>query len=235
MTSADSTMRRALIVMLATATIAPTVLAQPARGLDDNASNLMVVLRESQGSNKQVESLVPMGKAKVKLPDGREVEIDSAWFEYLGDMHIRFVFDTPTSMPNASPKDLARLGLTPEAALELAVKNIKRVYGPPRASPWNDVMQVKGKSPDLDSSYFLDKEFWSSLLKQHPEGIVALVAKRGGLLYSPLSNAKAVEGMRRSVAYLHSSSERLRISSALYLYKEGKWSVFQAPVSQRTQ
>ena len=93
--------------------------AQSPRGFDDSASNLMVVLRESQGSNKQVESLVPMGKAKARLQDGREVEIDTGWFEYLGDMHVRFVFDTPTSMPNASPKDLERLGLTPEAALEL--------------------------------------------------------------------------------------------------------------------
>ena len=61
-------------------------------------------------------------------------------------------------------------------------------------------MQVKGSSPDLDSSYFLDKEFWNELLKQHPE-----------------------------------RSRRLRISSALYLYKDGKWSVFQAPATQRTE
>ena len=93
----------------------------------------MVVLRESQGSKKQVESLVPLGKAKAKLQDGREIEIDTAWFEYLGDMHVRFVFDTPTSMPNASPRDLERLGLAPEAALELAVRNIRRA---PRVPPF---------------------------------------------------------------------------------------------------
>ena len=132
-------------------------------------------------------------------------------------------------MPNASPNDLTRLGLTPEEAVNLAVKNIRRVYGEPRSVPWNDVFEVKGKSPDLDSSYFLDREFWSNLLVEHPEGIVALVAKRGGLLYSPLSNTKAVDGMRKSVAYLHSSSERMRISSALYLFKNGTWTVFQPP------
>ena len=221
-------------LFLALAFSAPAV-SQPSRGFDDSASNLMVVLRESQGSNKQVESLVPMGKAKAKLQDGREIEIETGWFEYLGDMHVRFVFDTPTSMPNASPNDLERLGLTPEAALEVAVRNIKRVYGEPKAVPWNDLFEVKGKSPDLDSSYFLDKDFWNAQLKKYPEGIVALVAKRGGLLFAPLSDVKAVEGMKKSVAYLHSSSERLRVSSALYLFKEGKWSVYQAPVGARTQ
>jgi hypothetical protein len=228
-------MLKPLCAFLVAAVLSVPVTAQPSRGFDDSASNLMVVLRESQGSNKQAESLVPMGKATAKLQDGREIEIDTGWFEYLGDMHVRFVFDTPTSMPNASPKDLERLVLTPEAALELAVRNIRRVYGEPQAVPWNDLFQVKGKSPDLDSSYFLDKEFWSAQLKRYPEGVVALVVKRGGLLFAPLSDAKAVEGMKKSVAYLHSSSERMRISSALYLFKDGRWVVYQAPVGARTQ
>jgi hypothetical protein len=92
-------------------------------------------------------------------------------------------------------------------------------------------MQVQGRSPDLNSSYFLDKQFWSQLLAKHPDGIVALVAKRGGLLYAPLADAKAVDGMRRGVAYLHRSSEGQRISSALYLFKDGRWSVFQPPAA----
>jgi hypothetical protein len=205
--------------------------AQTDRGFDDSASNLMVVLRESVGANKQVESLVPMGRPKVKLPDGREMEVDMMAFAYLGDMHVRFVFDAPTTMPNASPKDLERLQLTPEAALALAIKNIKRVYGEPQAAPWGDLFEVSGKSPDLDSSYFLDKDFWNAQLKKYPEGVVALVAKRGGLAFAPLSNQKAVDGMKRAVGYLYTSSGRLRVSSALYLFKDGKWSVYQAPVS----
>jgi hypothetical protein len=225
-------MIRELLFLLIPFSVSSAALAQPAQSFDNSSSNLMVVLRESVGSNKQDETLVPMGKAKAKLADGKEIEVEMGWYSYIGDMHIRFVFDTPTSMPNASPKDLERLGLTPEAALELAVKNIKRVYGEPKATPWNDLMQIKGKSPDLDSSYFLDREFWLGLLKQHPEGVVALVAKRGGLLYSPLSNQKAVEGMRKAVGYLHSSSDRLRVSSALYFFKDGKWSVFQVPVAK---
>ena len=93
-------------------------------------------------------------------------------------------------------------------------------------------MQVKGKSPDLDSSYFLDREFWQMLLKQHPEGIVVAVPKRGGLLYTPLSNADAVDRLKRGVFKLYESSERLRVSSALYLFKDDKWTVFQAAVKQ---
>lgn len=211
---------------------ASSAFAQSVQPVDKSASNLMAVLRESTGASKQDASLVPMGKLKAKLADGREVEFEPSWYSYIGDMHVRFVFDTPTSMLNASADDLQRLALTPEAALELAIANIRRVYGAPTVSPWNDLMQVSSNSPDLDSSYFLDHAFWSELLKQYPEGIVAMVVKRGGLLYAPLSNDKAVDEMRKSVAALYESSERLRISSALYLFKDGRWSVFQSPAAQ---
>jgi hypothetical protein len=204
--------------------------ATPERSRD----NFMVVVRESIGANRPDDRLTPTGKAKAKLPDGREIEFEMASWEFIGDTHIRFVFDGPASMINATPPDLERLGIrNVDEALELAILNIRKIYGVPTVKPFDGgAMQVQGKSPDLDSSYFLDRAFWIELLNQHPEGLVVSVAKRGGLLYAPISDAKAVDGLKRGVAYLHSSSQRLRVSSALFLFKEGKWSVFQAPVKQ---
>ena len=205
-------------------------MAQVGQPFDTSAENLMVVLRESAGANTQAESLHPFGKGSMKLSDGREVEVEFAAFQFLGDMHVRFVFDGPTAMRNATPQDLARLNLEPEQALRLAVANIKRVYGNPVATPWTgDVMQVKGKSSDLDSSYFLDRDFWRALLKQHPDGLVVAVVKRGGLLFTPVTATKSVEGLRNGVTRLYTSSESRRISSALYLFKDDRWTVFQPP------
>jgi hypothetical protein len=136
-------------------------------------------------------------------------------------------------MPNAKPQDLARLNLSAEQALQLAVGNIKRVYGDPVAKPWTGgLMQVEGKSPDFDSSYFLDRAFWQGLLRQHPEGIVVAVAKRGGLLFTPITDSKAVDRLRGGVAYLYSGSGKMRVSSALYLFKGDRWTVFQPPHAQ---
>jgi len=93
-------------------------------------------------------------------------------------------------------------------------------------------MQVQGKSPDLDSSYFLDRAFWQNLLRQHREGIVVAAPKRGGLLFTPLADSEAVDVLRKSIADLFSSSESLRVSSALYLFKDDRWTVFQPPHPQ---
>jgi hypothetical protein len=92
-------------------------------------------------------------------------------------------------------------------------------------------MLVAGDSPDLDSSYFLDRAFWNSLLKENPGGVVVGVPKRGGLIYTPVSNMKAVSSLESSIRYLYDSSENMRISSALYLYKAGIWTVYRKPAS----
>lgn len=221
-------------LLLLSLVLAPLVTAAQSSAPERSRENFMVVVRESMGANRAEDAFSPTGKFKAKLADGREVEMEMASWEFIGDTHIRFVFDGPQMMINATPQDLERLGIkSVEEALALALANFKRVYGEPEAAPWEgSLMQVSGKSPDLNSSYFLDRAYWQSLLKAHPEGLVVSVAKRGGLLYVPASDGNAVVRLKRGVAYLHVSSGRLRVSSALYLFKDGKWSVFQSPVKQ---
>lgn len=204
--------------------------AQPDETFDTSAGNLLVVLRESEGENKQDESLQPFGKVTARMPDGRRIEFDTSWYQYLGDMHIRLVFDGAQTMQSASPEDLERLRLSPQEALDLAVDNLRRVYGAPSAKAWSGgLMQVQGRSADLTSSYFLDREFWLGQQARHPQGLVVAVPRRGGLVYAPASDEAAVAALRFSAAALYAGGPGARLSSALYLFRDGQWSVFQPP------
>jgi hypothetical protein len=195
-----------------------------------SASNLLVVLRESPGANKLDEGLSPFGKITARAADGREFEFEASWFQYLGDMHLRLVFDGERRVQSAMPDDLRRLKLSPEAALAQAVDNLRRRYGEPVAEPWTGgVMQVHGSAPELDSSYFLDRGFWLDQLRGSPEGIVAAVPDRGGLVFARADDEAAIATLRFSAAALFASSDSTRISSGLYLFKDGRWSVFQPP------
>lgn len=216
------------------AVLATFTFGQPAAAADNNGrDNLMVVLREYIGANKQDEALVSSGTMKARLANGKEIELNMAHFSLIGDMHVRFVFDGPNSMTNVSREQLVALGLSPEEALQLAVANIKRVYGEPVAKVWTgNLMEVSGKSSDLDSSYFLDRQFWRGVLKQHPEGVVAAVPKRGGLLYVPLSDDATVAALKKNIVALHESSGTLKVSAALYLFKDDRWTVFQPAPAQ---
>src|SRR5262245_13168542 len=142
-----------LLLAMCGAAAPMTVMAQSAPEVDTSARNLIVLLRESVGRNKEEEGLAPMGKLRVQAADGKETEVELAAFHFLGDMHLRFAFDGPTLMLNAKPEDLARLNLTPDEALKRAVANIKRSYGAPTAATLDArmpaLMYLQGKSGDL--------------------------------------------------------------------------------------
>jgi hypothetical protein len=192
--------------------------------------NLLAVLRESPGANKQDESLTPFGKIRARSADGREYEFEASWFQYLGDMHLRLVFDGGRRVQSAVPEDLTRLRLSPEQALTRAVDNLRRRYGTPVAEPWTGgLMQVHGNAPELDSSYFLDHRFWQEQLRASPAGVVAAVPDRGGLVFARADDDTAVATLRFSAAALFAGNDTTRISSGLYLFKDGRWSVFQPP------
>ena len=80
-------------------------LAQTADMPERKRENLMVVVRESAGANRADDALVPMGKVKVKRLGDREAELDLAYWHFIGDTHIRFVFDGPQMTMDATPQD----------------------------------------------------------------------------------------------------------------------------------
>ncbi|MES2999820.1 MAG: hypothetical protein V4787_03955 [Pseudomonadota bacterium] len=224
----DARISRMCIALACAVLALPGLAGDEDRKFDTSAGNLIAVLRESRGANKQDEALRPFGKVRGVLPDGREIDLDTSWFRYLGDMHIRLVFDGGETMQSASSEDLKRLHLSPDQAVSLAVSNLRRMYGLPAPQPWSGaLMQVQSGSQDLNSSYFLDREFWRGLLAKHPEGIVVAVPRRGGLVYVPLSDEASVADLRFSAAALYAGGPGARLSSALYLFKDGRWSVFQ--------
>ena len=204
--------------------------AREAEEFEVSTANLLVVLRESPGANKQDEGLAPFGKIQATLPDGREVEFEASWFEYLGDMHLRLVFDGRRKVQSAGPDDLQQLKLSPEEALRHAVANLRRRYGAPVAEPWDGgLMQVHGNAPEFDSSYFLDRDFWLEQLRDAPAGLVAAVPERGGLVFARADDEFALNSLRFSTAALFAANDQTRISSGLYLFKDGHWSVYQPP------
>lgn len=223
---------RAIVAITALCAAAATTLA--AGHADERIAitpgNLIAVLRETPGADKTDEALVPFGTISARAEDGREFRFEASWFQYLGDMHVRLVFDGDRQVQSATPEDLAALHLSPEQALARAVANLRARHGAPVAEPWTGgLMQVHGDAPALDSSYFLDRAFWLEQQRRSPAGLVVAVPERGALVFARADDDAAIATLRFSAAALFASGEATRISSGLYLFRDGHWSVFQAP------
>ena len=195
-------------------------------------ATLRVLLRERVGVNKLDESLAIVEPFEVEAESGMRVSMAPAWYDLVGDLQLRLVRDTGDYVFTLHASQLDDLGLTADEALTVALANLRRRHGEPLAAPWHNLQRVCGRDEDVSSAYFLDRAFWRGRLAEHPGGLVVAVPRTDALLFAPLADAAAVDSMRQGIPGLHSGGGAdYRLSSALYLFKDDFWTVFQAPAT----
>jgi len=155
-------------------------------------------------------------------------------FNYLGDLSLRLVFDRPEGgLSVASPADLEHLRVSPQAAVALAVVNLKRRNGPPRVTSSGAVYQLMCSEPDYASAYLLDRPFWRAQVEKFPGGVLAVLPRRGMLLFAPAGDAAAEHELMRRAAALAGKAEDLVLSRCAFLFTTTGWSVrSQLPLPQ---
>ena len=200
-----------------------TPATEPAIALD----SLLLVLRERPGANKVDDSPVLVEPFAVPMPGGAAATMAPAWFDLVGDLQLRLVRSTPDYVFTLHAGELDALKPGIEDALAVALANLHRLHGAPVARPWHNLQRVGGRTEDVDSAYFMDRAFWHARLAEHPDGLVAAVPRTDLLLFAPLADSAAVDSLRRGVPGLHAGGGDYRLSSALYLFKDDRWRVFQ--------
>ena len=188
---------------------------------------LLFVLRERPGANKADEAPALVEPFEVPMPGGAAATMAPSWFDLLGDLQLRLVRSTPEFVLALHAGELDELKLGVDDALAVALANLHRLHGAPAASPWHGLQRVGGRDEDADSAWFMDRAFWRARLAEHPAGLVAAVPRTDLLLFAPRDDADAVDSMRRGIPGLHAGGGDYRLSSALYLFMDDRWSVFQ--------
>jgi hypothetical protein len=198
--------------------------ASPATALD----TLLFVLRERPGADKADESLALVDPFEVPLPGGGgTAAMAPAWFDLIGDLQLRLVRDTPEWVFTLHASELADLRLSADEALAIALANFRRLHGPPRVGAWHNLLRVGAATEDVDNAWFLDRALWRGLLAEHPGGLVVALPRTDLLVFAPATDGAAVDSMRQGIAGLHAGGGDYRLSSALYLFKDDRWTVFQ--------
>ena len=201
--------------------------AEPSPAPAIDLDTLLFVLRERPGACKADESLALVDTFEVPLPGGGTAAMAPAWFDLVGDLQLRLVRDTPDWVFTLHASELADLKLSADEALAIALANFRRLHGPPKVSAWHNLRRIGGAAEDVDHGWFLDRAVWRGLLAEHPGGLVAALPRTDLLVFAPSADTAAVDSMRRGIPGLHAGGGDYRLSSALYLFKDERWTVLQ--------
>lgn len=193
-------------------------------------TTLRLVLRERPGHNKPEESLAIVEPFEVEGDGGIKVSMAPAWYDLVGDLQLRLAYDTGDHVLTLHAEQLAEMRLTADEAIAIALDNLRRQHGEPQAAPWHNLQRVSGRDESVSCAYFLDRAFWRARLAEHPDGLVVAVPRIDALLFAPRADEAAVASMRRGIPGLYEGGGvDYRLSSALYLFDNDRWTMLQAP------
>ena len=202
-----------------------TVEPSPSPAID--LETLRFVLRERPGANQATESLRLVDPFEVPLPGGATAAMAPAWFDLVGDLQLRLVRDTPEWVFTLHASELADLKLSADEALAIALANFRRLHGPPKVRVWHNLRRIGGAAEGVDHGWFLDRALWRGLLAEHPGGLVVALPRIDLLVFAPSTDTAAVDSLRQGIPGLHAGGGDYRLSSALYLFEDDRWTVLQ--------
>lgn len=193
--------------------------APPAGGRED----IVPLIRSFRGTIRKLQDIKPIIEPQVQGDAALAPLIDT----FVGDLDIRYAFDSEQGFRYLNLHDLKRLKLTRGELLGLAVTNFRRRY--PKLAVERPVAFVGRivNGGDLEPSLMLDAEFWEKEKARVSGEIVAGVPVRDVLWFTGATPRDNVSNLRENTERAHKEAGERAVSRLMYAWRNKRWEVFE--------
>ena len=203
----------------------PEPAAPPAGGRSD----IVPLVRSFTGVIRKVQDIRPLAGAKVQGFENQP-ELAPLIDTFVGDLDIRYAFDSDSGFRYLNEGDLKKLGLARDQLLSLALANFRRRY--PKVAVERPVAFV-GKftnGGELEPSMMLAADFWE---KERANAIyaggdiVAAAPARDVLWFTGAKSPENVRNLRANTERSHQEAGERAISKLMYVWRNKRWEVLE--------
>jgi uncharacterized protein YtpQ (UPF0354 family) len=190
-------------------------------------ANLLPVLRSSASLELKTQQSLAEGRGGLLIED------------FLADMKLAFVIDTPDTFHFVTEPDLRKLGLATAEVRSLAISNLRKQTGkvierhplaelfPALAPDATAGVFVAGSNDNLNSGRLLLHELWAPLAKSvHPGKLLVHVATRSMVVCCASIKDDTIRA--KKVGDLYAAREE-RVSSNFLVFQEDGWKTAELP------
>src|SRR4051794_10247904 len=224
------TRRHALLRMAAggaALTLAPAaVYAGESRDPLPRTKDYVVALVRGHSSidprSRPVQKIEPI----VFPPDPKSSPDNALVFDhFVGDLHLRYVFDDPQFMLAMRVRDLKRLKIDRDELPALVVANYRRRY-PQITIAWPQRwLGALTNGGELEPCTLLDGPFWQRQQKAFGSELIAAVPSAQEVYFSPREPKQNVEFLRKLATEQHEKAGKRAVSRTVFVWKVYRWEV----------
>ena len=144
---------------------------------------------------------------------------------FVGDLHLRYVFDDPQFMLALRVRDLKRLGVERNELPELVVTNYRRLY-PKLTVVWPDRwLGLVTQGGELEPCTMLDGAFWGKQEAAFGGGLIAAVPSAHEVYFTPREPKQNIELLKHLAILHHEKAGKRAVSRTVFAWRSYRWEV----------
>ena len=144
---------------------------------------------------------------------------------FVGDLHLRYVFDDPRFVQAMRARDLVRLKLARSDLPKLVVENYRRLYPDLTVIQPEPGLAVVGKGGELEPTVLLDAAFWNDQAERAGGPLIAAVPERNSVLFTKAEPRQNIELLKHRAVIMFEKAGKQALSRTVLAWREGRWEV----------
>lgn len=165
-------------------------------------------------------------EAAIPKPDPKSAPDNALVFDhFVGDLHLRYVFDDPQFMLAVRLRDLKRLGLPRDDLPTLVVSNYRRLY-PKLGIAWPERwLGLLTHGGELEPCTMLDGAFWDRQQKAFGGELIAAVPSVHEVYFTPREPKQNIELLKHLAILHYEKAGKRAVSRTVFAWRFFRWEV----------
>jgi hypothetical protein len=219
--------RRALLNLASTGALLAAAPLRHAHAQDVsvNTKDKVVALVRSAGVDPKSRAVQKIEPIVLKPEPGSSANDLPVFDHFVGDLHLRYVYDDPRFMQAMRVRDLARLGVTRADLPALVVANYRKLYPDLTVLEPEPGLGVVTKGGQLEPMVLLDAAFWDEQAQRAGGALIVAIPERDSVLFTKAEPRQNIELLKHRAVVGFEKAGKLALSRTVLAWRKGRWEV----------
>jgi hypothetical protein len=162
----------------------------------------------------------------VSKPDPKSSPDNALVFDhFVGDLHLRYVFEDPQFMLAVRARDLKRLEVPREELPALVVTNFRRLYPKLTVVHPDRWLGLVTQGGELEPCVMLDGAFWQRQVQAFGGELIAAVPSAHEVYFAPRLPKANIELLKHLAILHYEKAGKRGVSRTLFTWRNFRWQV----------
>ncbi|HEX2824764.1 MAG TPA: hypothetical protein VHP37_00345 [Burkholderiales bacterium] len=216
--------RREALLSLAAAGAA-VAWPRPAAAQQHPREKLVALVRARSNVDPKTRPIQKIEPVELTPEPGNTVDNLPVFDHFVGDLHLRYVFDDERFVQAVRGRDLKRLKLDRKALPALVVENYRKLYPDLSVIQPYAGMGAVIKGGQLEPTILLDADFWDEQEKRIGAALIVAAPQRDMVVFTRFEPKQNIELLKHRAVLAYEQAGERALSRTILAWRQKRWEV----------